>query len=178
MTSPRLTYNRLIHQGNVVEFRQVGLRTPGGKVIPRDLVHYNGAVVILPILDDGRVVMVRNYRYAIDCELLELPAGMIESGEPPEQAAPRELLEETGYTAERFEPLGRFYPGPGTTDECLHAFLATGLAPGPQQLEEYEDIAVTVQSQEQLRRQIAAGQMRHGKTLAVMNLYWLKEQTS
>lgn len=176
MTRMRLVYNELLQRGRRIEFRRVGVQTPGGKVVDRDLVVHNGSVVILPRLDDGSVVLIRNDRYAVGEVLFELPAGTLDDGETPAEAAPRELAEETGYAAGRIEPLGRFYASPGATNEELHAYLATDLAAGAQDLEEYEAISVEVVTDSQLRKMILDGAIRDGKTLATLNLYWLRKR--
>jgi len=130
-----------------------------------DLIRYPGAVVILPVLADGSIVLIRNYRFAVDQTLYELPAGCLEKGEPPERCAARELAEETGYTAGGLEKLSAFYTGPGTCDEMMHAFLATDLTDGEQNLERYEQITVEVHPE---------SQVRDGKTLAALALYWVR----
>ena len=81
MTSPRFEYDKLIYKGRVIEVHSVGVRMSDGRVLPRDYVHYSDAVVVLPVLDDGRIVLIRNQRFAVDEELLELPAGMVDAGE-------------------------------------------------------------------------------------------------
>lgn len=145
-----------------------------GKVVQRDWIHYAGAAVVLPVLDDGSIVMIRNYRFAVEETLIELPAGLLEDGEDPAVCAGRELIEETGYTAANVEGLGRFYPGPGTNDEVMYAFLATGLAAGRQALEDYEEIIVEVMTAQRVRQMIRSGEIHDGKTIATLALYWLK----
>ncbi|MBL7132617.1 MAG: NUDIX hydrolase [Phycisphaerae bacterium] len=155
---------------------EVGVRMDDGKVVRRDYLHYDGAAVILPVRDDGSIVMIRNYRFAVDENLLELPAGMLSTGEPPEVCAARELTEETGYKAQKVEKLGQFYTGPGTSNQILHSFLATGLTEGAQNLEEYERITVESFSQAQIRRMIAGGEIHDAKTISTLSLYWLRGQ--
>jgi ADP-ribose pyrophosphatase len=176
MSPGRFEHDNLIFKGRVAEFHRVGVRMPDGRVIERDFVHYNGAAVILPVLADGSIVMIRNYRFAVEEHLLELPAGMIDGAEGPQAAAGRELIEETGYTAGRIEPLGWFYTGPGTTDEKMHAFLATDLQPGSQHLEVYEQIKVEAFPPADVRRMVADGTIHDGKTIAALALYWLKRE--
>jgi ADP-ribose pyrophosphatase len=147
---------------------------PDGHVVRRDFLHYDGAVAVLPVLDDGSIVLIRNYRFAVDEHLLEVPAGMLEPGEPPAACAARELREETGYTAAGIEELGRFYTGPGTTDEVMHTYLATGLTAGGQDLEAYEEITVQPVTEAAAREMILSGELHDGKTIAALTLYWLK----
>lgn len=148
-----------------------------GRLVRRDFFKYPGAAVILPVLDDGSIVLIRNYRFAVDEHLYELPAGMLEPGEDPEACAARELAEETGYTAARFEKLTEFYSGPGTTDEKMRVYLATELKPGAQALEGYETIAVETHSDDEVRRMIAAGTIHDAKTIAALGVYWLGKVT-
>jgi len=171
----RFEYDELVYDGSIAKVHRVGLRMPDGKVVQRDLIHYAGAAVVLPILDDGSIVMIRNYRFAVSQTLLELPAGMLEEGEDPALCAARELAEETGYSAASMEKLGHFYPGPGTNDEVMHSFLATGLTDGRQALEDYEEITVETIPQQQARRMIADGRIHDGKTIATLALYWMRQ---
>ncbi len=169
----RFEYDRLIYDGKIAKFHEVGLKAPDGKVLKRELIRYPGAVVILPVLDDGSVVMIRNYRFAVDENLWELPAGMLEEGEDPARCAERELSEETGYRAGEIRKLGQYYMGPGTNDEVMYAYLATGLVDGPQNLEQYEQITVEILSQKRLREMILDGTVHDSKTISTMALYWL-----
>ncbi len=166
-------YDEVVFRGRVAEVHKVGLRVPGGEVVQRDLIHYAGAAVILPVLDDGSIVMIRNDRFAVDEELLELPAGTLEPPEPPEACAARELTEETGYTAGRLEKLGRFFTGPGTCDEVMHAYLATELAAGEQALEVHERIEPLVVAADEARRMVRDGRLHDAKSIAALCLYWL-----
>ena len=107
---------------------------------PREIVRHPGAVVVLPLLDDGRVCLIRNYRISVNQTLIELPAGTLEPGEEPIHNAERELIEETGFRAKKLEPLHAFFLSPGILDERMHLFLATGLMPGDTAREEGEEI--------------------------------------
>jgi len=172
----RIASRQLTFDGKVAKGYQVGLRMADGNVVTRDFFHYDRAAVILPILDDGSIVMIRNYRFAVDEQLLELPAGMLDDGEDPVAAAGRELAEETGYTPGRIESLGYFYTSPGTSDAQIEAFLATELTPGRQDLEPYEEIAIEVMSEQQVRRAIIDGTIHDAKTVSAMALYWLRHK--
>ena len=172
----RFEYSKLAFDGVIAKGYEVGVRMDDGKVVRRDYLHYDGAVVVLPVLDDGSIVMIRNYRFAVDENLLELPAGILSEGEPPEDCAARELTEETGYRARKVARLGRFYTGPGTSNQVLHSFLATGLTEGAQDLEEYERITVETFSQDEVRRMIAGGEIHDAKTISTLSIYWLREQ--
>jgi ADP-ribose pyrophosphatase len=169
----RFASDELIFRGRVAEFHRVGVRMPDGKVVQRDFIHYNGAVVILPVLADGSIVLIRNCRFAVQENLLELPAGMLDGQEDPQDAAVRELIEETGYRAGKMEKLGLFFTGPGTCDERMHSFLATDLQAGAQDLEDYEQITVEVHGDEEVRRMVVDGRIHDAKTIATLGLYWL-----
>jgi len=173
----KFAYDELVYDGRIVEVHKVGLRMPDGNVVQRDLIRYAGAAVVLPVLADGSIVMIRNYRFAVDEHLWELPAGLLEPGEDPAFCAERELAEETGYRAENIEKLGQFYPGPGTNDEVMHSFLATGLADGQQDLERYEQIEVKVTPADEVRQMVCDGRIHDGKTIATLGLYWLKKNS-
>lgn len=136
---------RLIHKGAKFDFEQVTIPARSGGVVTREVVRHPGAVVIVPILADDagtRLVLIRNTRAALDRVLWECPAGTLEPPEPPEACAARELEEETGFAAASIEPIASYYTTPGMTDELMHAFVATDLAPVPQRLEEDERIVV------------------------------------
>src|SRR5690606_35411190 len=105
--------SRLAFDGRLVRVRVDQVRTPSGREATREVVEHPGAVAILPVLDDGRMVLVRQFRYAIGRELLEVPAGTREPGEDPRDTAIRELHEEVGYEAESVELLLRFFISPG-----------------------------------------------------------------
>lgn len=98
-----------------------------GGVAKRVIVRHPGAVTIVPMVDAGHVCLIRNYRIAVEQTLIELPAGTLEPNEPPEHTAARELIEETGYRAQRLEKLHAFYLSPGVMDERMHLYLAEGL---------------------------------------------------
>ncbi len=165
--------DELIYNGFIADVHRVQVRMPDGNLVDRDFFRYAGAAVILPVLDDGSIVLIRNYRFAVDEHLYELPAGILEKGEEPIKCALRELTEETGYTAGRIEPIGIFYTGPGTTDEQMHAFVATELTDGTQKLEKYEQISVEVHPDEKVRRMVLDGTIHDAKTIAALGLYWL-----
>ena len=170
----RFEYRKLMFDGAVAKAYEVGLRMGDGEVVRRDLFEYPGAAVVLPVLDDGSIMLIRNYRFAVDEHLLELPAGLLEPGEDPALCAERELIEETGYRADRMERLGQFYTGPGTTDETMHAFLATGLTVGEQNLEAYEEIEVEVFRADKVRAMVGDGTIHDAKTIAALGMYWLR----
>jgi len=147
--------------------------TPRGRVV-REIVVHPGAVLIVPLLSDTRIVMIRQVRHAVGCELLELPAGTLEDGEEPTACALRELEEEAGYAARTITPLCEFYTGPGICTERMHAFVARDLQPTAQRLDPTEDIQATVVDLDRALRMIADGQIVDGKTIAALSTYHLQ----
>ncbi len=119
------------------------VHTSEGRTRGVDIIRHPGAVVILPLLSDDEIIMIRNFRYTLDRDVWELPAGTLDvAGEPPIDAAARELAEEAGYRANRLVPLCAMHPSPGFLDERIEAFVATGLQQTRQQLEPIERITV------------------------------------
>ena len=146
----------------------------GQAPVARYVVVHPGAVVILPILDDGRIVMIRNFRYTVEQELWELPAGTLEPGERPLETALRELEEEAGYRAETMTPLTEFYTSPGICTERMHAFVATDLEWVGQRLQGSERIIVEVVEVSTARRMLLEGELVDGKTIAVLGTYFVQ----
>lgn len=152
-----------------VERRQVPKR--GGGSEAREVIVHPGSVVILPLLDDGRIVLIRNARFTVQRTLWELPAGTRGAGEPVELCAARELEEETGYRARELRELLAFYPAPGIADERMFAFVARGLEPTQQRLDATEQIEVHPTAPEAVIRMIQAGEIEDAKTIATV-LFW------
>ena len=135
----------LIHKGHSYDFVDLTIKYRDGITRTKPIVRHNGAATILPLLDtpEGiKIVMVRNERVTIDGFLLELPAGGIDKGEDPAEAAERELIEETGYRAKSLDLLCRFLTTPGLTDELMHVYVARDLTHVGQKLEPYESLSV------------------------------------
>lgn len=142
----------------------------------REVVKHPGAVVILPLLPDGSICLIRNYRVAVERELLELPAGTLEPNEPPIETARRELTEETGYRCTQIEALCEFAMSPGILDERMYAFVAKGLVAGDAAREIGEQIENYVVSPQELEQLLRSGQIEDAKTLATL-LYYLRYST-
>ena len=123
----RVLSSRSIYRGRVVHLDVDRVVEPSGMEVEREIVRHPGAAVLLPVTADGRVILIRQFRYAAGETLLEVPAGTIDPGETPEETARRELVEETGYHAGRLEKLAEFFPSPGILAERMHLFLATEL---------------------------------------------------
>jgi len=118
----------LLHRAHSISLVEAEIEGSDGRRFQRDIVHHPGAVSVVAVHDDGRAVLVRQYRAALDTEVLEIPAGKRDvEGEPPDVTASRELAEEVGLVAEHIELLGEFYNSPGFCDEHSFTYLATGL---------------------------------------------------
>lgn len=166
---------RKIYEGRILTLQLETIRLPNGATLKAEVVRHPGSVVIVPVADDGRVILVRQYRHAIGRWAWELPAGSLQSGEDVEAAARRECQEEVGMVASRLDPLGSFFPTPGYCDEEMHFYRATGLrAPGADDAaahqDEDEDIEARTFAIEEIRRMIAAGEILDLKTLGGMAL--------
>ena len=143
---------------------------PGGVRGPREVVRQRGSVAALPVLDDGRVVLVRQYRYAVDARVWELPAGRRDPGETPEEGARRELEEEVGLRAGALEPLLIFWTTPGFCDEVMHLFRATAPRAGPARPEADERIEQATFTLDEAMAMMRRGEIREGKTLVALLL--------
>jgi ADP-ribose pyrophosphatase len=136
------------------------------------VITHPGSVVVLPVLADGRIVMIRQYRHAARRYLWELVAGRIDERETVEEAAARELKEETGYVAKRYLEFLDFFPTPGFLEERMHILRAEGLKAGKAEPEEDEKIISHAYGVEELKQMIKAGKLRDGKSIAGI-LYYL-----
>ncbi len=148
------------------------VRARDGRSVRREVIVHPGAVVVLPILADGRLVLVRVMRHTLERELLELPAGTLDQpGEAPLAAAYRELEEETGYRAAQMAPLCEFYPSPGVMTELIRAFVATDLEKTQQRLEETEQIRVEIMHPDAALAAVDRGEIVDAKTIITL-LRW------
>ncbi len=139
-----------------------------GVAYQREVIQHPGAVVLLPVLDDGRICLIRNYRIAVDSRLIELPAGTLEVGEDPAVAAARELTEETGYTAGKLHAVTAFWMSPGILSERMHLFVARGLTSGAMDLQEGEEIEPLLASWPEVLQLMQSGQISDAKSLAAL----------
>jgi ADP-ribose pyrophosphatase len=138
---------------------------PDGRTAIREIVGTPGAVTVVPLTEDRHVRMVRQFRSAIRDFLLELPAGTLQPGESPRDAAPRELAEETGDRASNWQYLASFHTMPGLCDEIIHLFLATDLMPGETNRDPDESIEVVTLPLDQALAMVRTGQIRDAKTI-------------
>jgi ADP-ribose pyrophosphatase len=158
------------YRGRAIQVRVDAVVKAGGVKTTREVVEHVDCVVLLPVDPDGNILMVRQYRHAVEKLLLELPAGSIDPGETPEEAATRELREETGCRPGRLEKLGGFYAAPGYCTEYLHFFRATGLESSPLTAEDTDEIEVVPVSPAQVQGLVEAGGICDSKSLAGLRL--------
>ena len=159
-----------IYQGRVFGVRCDQVSLPNGKSVELDIVEHPGAVTLVPVDDQGNLWFVRQYRHASQVELLELPAGSLEPGEPPEACALREVREEIGMAASHIKKIGEFYMAPGYSTEYVHVYLVTGLHPAPLPADDDEFLSVETISIKQVSAMVEAGQIHDCKTLACIYL--------
>ncbi|ACX51599.1 NUDIX hydrolase [Ammonifex degensii KC4] len=160
-----------VFQGRILRVRVDTVLLPDGCTSTREVVEYSGAVAIVPLTAEGEVVMVRQYRYPVGRELLEIPAGKIEEGEEPEACARRELEEETGFMARSWQHLGSFYSTPGFTSEKMHLFLAQDLYPGKKNPDRDEFLRVERLPLAQALELIRKGEIADAKSIC--GLLWV-----
>ena len=161
----------IVHVGRRIVVEVDTYTAPDGTAIRRDLIRHPGAVVILPVLDAGHVVLLRNERFVVGETLWEVPAGTLEPGEPLEKAAARELVEETGYVAKRWRGLGYLYASPGVLDEKLHLFVAEDLTPGAARPEADEELEPKTVPWVNALRMALDGTIKDAKTVTAI-LMW------
>lgn len=153
-----------IYEGKIINLRRDRVTVAHG-VSDREIVEHNGGAVVAALTDAGNLVMVRQYRKPAERVMLEVPAGKIDPGEQPIDAAKRELKEETGYTAKQIELLADFYPSVGYSEEVLYLYLCTGLTPGETNFDENEAIDVEEYPVDTLFSMAMAGKIHDAKTL-------------
>jgi ADP-ribose pyrophosphatase len=162
------TESERIYEGRIISIRVDTVTTPEGHTLRRDVVEHPGAVAIVPLREDGTVVMVTQYRHPIGEWLLEIPAGTLEQGEDPDWCAARELEEETGYTACSMRRLFAMYMAPGYCTELLHVYVAEGLTAGAPDPDEDERIEVTEVPLNDVPEMIREGRIRDAKSIAAL----------
>ena len=161
---------RRVYEGKVLSLDVDEVLEPGGVRATREVVRHRGSVAALPVQDDGSLILVRQYRYAVGEALWELPAGRLDGGETPEAGIQREMREEIGHRAGHLEKIAFFYTTPGFCDESMHLFRATGLVPDAAAADEDERIEIGVFALDEAKAMIARGELREGKTLVAVLL--------
>jgi ADP-ribose pyrophosphatase len=169
-TRGRARSSRRAYEGRVLSLDVDTVEEPGGVVAIREVVRHQGSVAALPVHEDGTLVLVRQYRYAVDQSLWEIPAGRLEAKENPSEGVKRELEEEVGLRAGALEALLVAYTSPGFCDETLHLFRANRLEAVPPRPEADERIEIRVMTLDEARGLVRRGEIRDAKTLLALLL--------
>jgi ADP-ribose pyrophosphatase len=166
-----------IYQGRVVNLNLETVRLPNGATVELEIIRHPGAAAIVALKDEETVLLIRQYRHAAGGYILEIPAGTLKPGEAPRDCAARELEEEIGFRASALEPVVTFFATPGFTDEVIHVFKATGLAPGRQNLDHDEVLEVVELPLREAIGRIGDGTIRDGKTIVGLLTVFLGGRT-
>lgn len=165
LTEKTLKVNKL-YKGRILDLEELEVQLPGGKTGKREIVRHNGAVAIIPYLDENTILLVEQFRTAVDKILLEIPAGKIEKDEEPLFCATRELEEETGYKSDNLTFLGKIVTSPGFCDEWIYIYKAQGLYPGDENLgDEDEFINLHKVKAKDIKAMIKSGKIEDAKTI-------------
>jgi len=178
-SKPKILSSETVFEGRVFHVTRDRVKEPNGITAIREVIRHSGSVVVLAVDDTGiepRVLLERQYRYAAQNFMLELPAGRIDPGEAPLAAGKRELLEETGYTASKWTKALFFYPSPGFLEETMTVYFARGLRPGTAHPEDDERIDHDLVPLSRVLQSIMSGKIRDGKTIA--SVLWLARKLS
>jgi ADP-ribose pyrophosphatase len=165
-----------VFKGNFLHVLRDTVKLPSDKLATREYIVHPGAVVVVALLDDGRVVLERQYRYPVGQVMIEFPAGKLDAGENPQYCGQRELLEETGYTATQWAYAGPMQIAMAYSDEVIHMFFAKGLSLGERQLDEDEALDVFTATPAELLTMCGQGLVTDAKTLTCM--LWLQNVLS
>lgn len=172
LTETQLTTETVFH-GRLLHVKHDTVRLPNGNETGREYIVHPGAVLVVPMLDDGRIVFERQFRYPLRRTFIELPAGKIDPDEAPLVTGQRELLEETGYSAREWNYLAALYPCIGYSDEVIHVYLATGLQAGHHQRNDDESLEVFFMTLSDAMEAMRRGEITDGKTMVA--LFWAEK---
>lgn len=163
----RTVRKNYVYRGKIINVRCDDAELPDGRACRREIVEHSGGAAVLCV-KDGKIALVRQYRYAYGEEIYEIPAGKLNAGEDPEQAAGRELTEETGLIASRLVLLFTLYPSPGYTNEKIYIYRAEGVKEGMQKLDEGEFLNAEFLPVEEVKEMIGRGEIRDAKTIVAV----------
>src|SRR5881296_154471 len=166
-----------IYKGKVVVLNVETVTLPNGATVDLEVIRHPGAAAIVPMEDDGTVVLIRQFRHAAGGFIYEIPAGKLLPGEDPRDCAARELEEEIGYRASSFELLTSIFTAPGFADEVIHIYKGTGLTKGRQKLDHDEVLHVVELPIEKAIAQIQDGTIRDGKTIVGLQAVYLQKRS-
>lgn len=173
LSEERTMKSEKVYEGKILSIRVDTIELPGQRYSKREIVEHVGCVGVIAVTKENKVVLVKQYRKAVENFLLELPAGKIDNNEDPITAAKRELQEETGYVTKNFEFLTEFYTTPGFCTEKISIFIAKDLEPGEQNLDECEDIEVLECSLDEALKMVKHGEIVDAKTILGLTMYKL-----
>jgi ADP-ribose pyrophosphatase len=168
----RILRSKMLYKGPVFGVRRDEVLEPTGVRATREVITHPGSVVVMPVLPDGRIILIRQYRHAARQFLWELVAGRIDPGESVRRAAARELIEETGYRAKRFRVFMDLFPTPGFLEEHMHILLAEAVTAGKAEPEEDERITAKAFTRQELEKMIERGVLRDAKSIAGLLYYF------
>lgn len=157
--------SKVIFRGRILTLRQDEVELPNGRTSSREILLHPGAVAVVPLLSPKEIILIRQFRKALEKVIYEIPAGTLEPGEDPISCAQRELGEEIGYRATKLTPLLSFYPAPGYCNELIHLFLAEGLKKTVRRPESDEQIEPVTATAEEVQQWIRRGEIQDSKTL-------------
>ncbi len=158
--------SKYVYRGKILNLRTDTVSLPGGNSATREIIEHGGASAVVPLLGDGRIVLIKQYRKSVEESLIEIPAGKIDEGETPLECARRELEEETGFKAHSLEKLFVFYPTPGYSSEKITVFKGENLEKNVKRPDDDEFIEVLKLGREEAGELIKTGRIRDGKTIA------------
>ena len=165
---------RNIYSGKVITLNIDTVTLPNGVTIDLEIVRHPGAAAVVPMKDDGTVVLIKQFRHAAGGFIYEIPAGKLHPGEDPKDCAARELEEEIGYQAGRLELLSSIFTAPGFTDEVIHIYKATGMTKGRQHLDRDEVLEVVEVSLKEAMEMIRTGTIRDAKTMVGLQSVFMR----
>jgi len=163
-----------IYKGKVVTLNVDSVTLPNGVAVELEVVRHPGAAAIVPLKEDGTVILIRQFRHAAGGYIYEIPAGKLHSGEDPTDCAMREMEEEIGYRPGRLELLSSIFTAPGFTDEVIHVYKATQLTKGRQQLDRDEVLEVVEMPMAEAIRKIEDGTIRDAKTIVGLQAVYIR----
>lgn len=167
-----------LHEGRIIHLREDTVVLPSGRTAKREIVEHKGAVCILPINSQGKIIFVRQFRKPAEAALLELPAGGLEAEEIPLECAQRELREEIGFRAEQITPLFQCFLAPGYSTELMHGFVGENLVEDKAEADEDEHILVEEYSLDEALALLDAGEIRDAKTICGVLAYYRRQQNA
>ncbi len=175
--SAKVNKTATIHQGKIFKIVTENITFSNGVFSDIDIIRHPGASAIIPLSDKNTLILIKQYRHAIEKYIWEIPAGKIDDDEPPIECAKRELIEETGYSAKNWQKMGEIIPVPGYSDERIHLFVANDLVPAKQNLDKDELLDVHEIKFNDAIKMIHRGEIQDSKTICglFMTMHWLEQ---